>query len=158
MSAPGSADPHPPLPRYATLLADGAGGGWAFGPHPRATPAQIHPADAPHVTVPLCNPADLDAGTVARTITPLTGPVAAALATGSLPPVPERHLPAVAFVADASNLLAVTIGPFPATAAAHVWWSRARRQLPLEQVSVTVFPIINNSPEPAPAAPPAVDL
>ncbi|GAA2581088.1 hypothetical protein GCM10010399_08560 [Dactylosporangium fulvum] len=51
---------------HVTLLSDGMGGRWAFGPRVAATPAPVYPAQ---ISCRCATPPDIDAATVARAIT-----------------------------------------------------------------------------------------
>jgi hypothetical protein len=127
---------------YITLLDDGTGGGWAFGPRVPAEPPLVHAGGLPHVTLPLCDPAAVDALMVARSTVTLDAVTAGAFAAESLPPQSEQRQPAVLLVAVPEHHLAVAIGMFPDTYAAQVWWGKARTRLRLPGMSAGVYALI----------------
>ncbi|MEV8504497.1 hypothetical protein AB0368_06650 [Actinoplanes sp. NPDC051475] len=129
---------------YVTLLADGAGGGWAFE-SPDGAPARVQPQDSAHVTVPLCDPACGDALSVARATVSLEPAVAAAFTAGTQPPQAELHLRAVLLLAVPAYRLAVAVGAFADTYAAHLWWATARERLHQPDMSIGVFPLIDDA-------------
>jgi hypothetical protein len=128
---------------YITLVADGTGGGWAFGPRPHATPAQVQPADLPHVTLPLCDPASRDALVVARSTVSLDATATAAFTTGGQPPPAELHQPAVLLAALPEHRLAVAVGAFPDTDTAYQWWAANRTRITLPDILISVYPLIS---------------
>jgi hypothetical protein len=128
---------------YITLVADGAGGGWAFGPRPHGTPAQVQPAELPHVTLPLCDPHSHDALTVARATITLDAAASAAFTVSVPPPQAEQHHPAVLLATLPANRLAIAIGVFGDTDAAYRWWAAARIRLDLPGISIGVYPLIS---------------
>jgi hypothetical protein len=132
---------------YITLLGDGTGGGWAFGPRPQAAPPSVQASGLPHVTLPLCDPALVDALVVARSAVTLDAAGATAFAGQSLPPQSEQRQPAVLLVAVPEHRLAVAMGMFPDTYAAQMWWGQARTRLNLPGMSAGVYALIE-----APAA------
>ena len=133
---------------YITLLGDGAGGGWAFGPRPQAAPPQVQADGLPHATLPLCDPGAMDALVVARSTVTLDAVTVAAFAAESRPPQSEQRQLAVLLVAVPEHHLAVAIGTFPDTYAAQVWWGQARTRLKLPGMSAAVYALIE-APLPA---------
>ena len=128
---------------YITLLADGTGSGWAFGPRPDNTPAQVQPAGLPHVTLPLCDPHSHDALAVARATITLDAAASAAFTVSRPPPQAEQHHPAVLLATLPAHRLAVAIGVFDDTDAAHQWWAKVRTRLDLPGISIGVYPLIS---------------
>jgi hypothetical protein len=131
---------------YITLVADGSGGGWAFGPRLHATPARVQPGELPHVTLPLCDPASRDAFTVARSTVSLDAVTTAAFTAGAQPPTAELQQPAVLLAALPQHRLAVAVGVFTDTYAAHQWWAANRTRINLPDITISVYPLINATP------------
>jgi hypothetical protein len=127
---------------YITLLGDGTGGGWAFGPSQWAMPPQVQADGLPYITLPLCDPAVVDALVVGRSTVTLDAATTATFAAESLPPQSEQRQPAVLLVSVPEHHLAVAIGTFPDTYAAQVWWGRARTRLKLPGMSAGVYALI----------------
>lgn len=132
---------------FVTLLSDGAHGGWAFGPRADSTPPRVHAGNVPHVTVPLCDPESSDALTVARATITLDAEAAAAFTVPTQPSQAELPMPAVLIVTVPEHRLAVAIGIFTDTYAAHQWWAKARKRLTLPGMAIGVYPLIDTRPE-----------
>jgi hypothetical protein len=131
---------------YITLIADGTGGGWAFGPRPHGTPARVQPAELRHVTLPLCDPASLDALTVARSTVSLDAAATAAFTAGAQPPPAELRQPAVLLAALPEHRLAVAVGVFTDTDTANHWWAANRTRTNLPNITISAYPLIDATP------------
>lgn len=130
---------------YITLLADDTGGGWAFDPRPDSTPPRVQPAHARHVTMPLCDPTCSDVLTVARATVTLDEAATAAFTAGTPPPLAELHHRAVLLIALPAHRLAVAVGVFTDTYAAHLWWASTRKHLQRPNMSIGVYPLMTTT-------------